>query len=53
MLHGASDLDGNFRCSPNIVMGGARVRDGEVRNVYEISVGKPEATTPLGRPRRR
>jgi hypothetical protein len=26
---------------------------GEIRNVYKISVGKPEGKRPLGRPRRR
>jgi hypothetical protein len=28
-------------------------RMGEKRNVYRLSVGKPEGKTPLGRPRRR
>jgi hypothetical protein len=32
---------------------GLMVRIGEKRNVYRLSVGKPEGKRPLGRPRRR
>jgi hypothetical protein len=34
-------------------MGGAYSTNGEKRNAYRISVGKPEGRRPLGRPRRR
>jgi hypothetical protein len=34
-------------------MGGACSTNGEKRNVYRISVGKPEGKRPLVRPRRR
>jgi hypothetical protein len=34
-------------------MGGACSTNGGKRNVYRISVGKPEGRRPLGRPRRR
>jgi hypothetical protein len=33
-------------------MGGACSKHGEMRNAYEIVVGKPETKRPLGRPRR-
>jgi hypothetical protein len=33
--------------------GGACSTNGEKRNAYRISVGKPEGKRPLGRPRRR
>jgi hypothetical protein len=34
-------------------MGGYIARTGEMRNAYNILVGKPEWKRPLGRPRRR
>jgi hypothetical protein len=34
-------------------MGGACGAHGEVRNAYNILVGKPEGRRPLGRPRQR
>jgi hypothetical protein len=34
-------------------LAGHVVRMGEKRNVYRLLVGKPEGSTPLGRPRRR
>jgi hypothetical protein len=34
-------------------VGGHVARMGEKRNVYRLSVGKPEGKRPLGRPRRR
>jgi hypothetical protein len=34
-------------------MGGACSTNGETRNAYRLSVGKPEGRWPLGRPRRR
>jgi hypothetical protein len=34
-------------------MGRARSTNGEKKNVYRISVGKPEGKRPLRRPRRR
>jgi hypothetical protein len=58
----ASSILHNLYSSPNIIrMIKSRrmrwawhvVRIGEKRNAYRILVGKPEGTTPLGRPRRR
>jgi hypothetical protein len=52
----------NFHASPDVVRdirsGGMKwaehvARMGEVRNAYEIVVGKPEGKRALGRPRRR
>jgi len=34
-------------------MGGSCSTDGQMRNAYNILVGKPEGNSPLGRPRRR
>jgi hypothetical protein len=52
----------NLYASPNIIRvikssgmrcAGHVARMGEMRNAYNISVGKPEGKRPFGRPRRR
>jgi hypothetical protein len=56
MSHRASDLDryfGTTRATRKDEIAGHVTRMGEMRNAYNILVGKPEGKRPQGRPRHR